>query len=94
MFGAGDFAFAAAAYDWLVVDGPRATLAGSGTVNGTGSYDFLVSLVDGAVTGSGGIDRLRLKVWDAGHRRGRVRHPARERPTAPRRQQRSSPGPS
>ena len=65
VFGAGDFAFAATAYDWLVVAGPRATFAGSGTVNGTGSYDFLVSLVDGAVTGSAGIDRLRLKAWDA-----------------------------
>ncbi len=64
VFGAGSFAFAATAYDWLVVAGSRATFAGSGTVNGGGSYDFLVSLVDGEVTGGGGTDRLRLKVWD------------------------------
>jgi len=50
-FDAGDFAFAATAYDWLVVAGPRATFAGSGTVNGAGSYDFLVSIVTGFTVG-------------------------------------------
>jgi len=47
-----------------VVSGPRATYKGFGTVNGQAGYGFLLSAVDGQVTGGGGTDKFRLKVWE------------------------------
>ncbi len=47
---------------WLDVEGPRARLRGAGTLNGT-SLDFLLTTVDGKVSGGGGTDRFRLKTW-------------------------------
>jgi photosystem II stability/assembly factor-like uncharacterized protein/PKD repeat protein len=57
-FHAGDFDFKSSAYSWLVTSGSRAYLFGTGTVNGIGGYDFLISADDA----SGG-DKFRLKVW-------------------------------
>jgi FtsP/CotA-like multicopper oxidase with cupredoxin domain len=64
VFHAGDFRFDSTAYDWLVVAGARAQYKGSGSVNGTGNYGFLLTATDGQVNGGGGVDRFRLKVWD------------------------------
>ena len=33
-------------------------------MNGAGSYGFLLTVVDGQVSGGGGVDKFRLKVWD------------------------------
>lgn len=63
-FQAGGFEFRSTSYDWLVVSGPKAQYKGSGTVNGTGDYAFKLSVVDGQRNGGGGVDKLRLKVWD------------------------------
>ena len=48
---------------WLVVDGARtkAYYRGSGTVNGVGGYEFIVSVIDGR--NSSAPDRFRIKVW-------------------------------
>jgi FtsP/CotA-like multicopper oxidase with cupredoxin domain len=51
--------FASTAMEWLVVAGNRAQVRGTGTIGGTGSYTFLLTVADGSP------DRLRLKVWDA-----------------------------
>lgn len=64
VFHAGDFRFDSTAYDWLVVAGARAQYKGSGSVNGTGNYGFLLTATDGQLNGGGGVDRFRLKVWD------------------------------
>ena len=62
-FNAADFTFHSTAYDWLVI--ARGTVSkGSGMVNGQGDYGFLLTAIDGQVTGGGGVDKLRLKVWD------------------------------
>ena len=53
-----------ATYQWLVVAGAKAQFKGTGTVNGTGTYGFLLSAVDGQLNGGGGIDRFRIKIWD------------------------------
>ena len=33
-------------------------------MNGAGDYGFMLTANDGQVTGGGGVDRFRLKVWD------------------------------
>jgi hypothetical protein len=54
--------FHATGMSWLVVtnSGTNATFVGTGTVNNTGSYTFLVSVVDGKSTGT--TDRIRIRV--------------------------------
>lgn len=55
--------FHAKSYEWLVVAGSKAQYRGTGTVNGSGNFSFLVTAVDGDVTGGDGIDRFRIKIW-------------------------------
>lgn len=63
-FQAGNLNFTSTAYEWLVIAGPKAQYKGTGTINGTGSYGFLLTASDGQVTGGGGIDKFRIKIWD------------------------------
>lgn len=64
-FHAAGFNFHSSSYEWLVVSGARAQYKGDGTINGAGSYKFLLSAVDGQVSGGGGADKFRIKIWDA-----------------------------
>ncbi|MBD0330689.1 MAG: PKD domain-containing protein [Thermoleophilia bacterium] len=57
--------FHSAAYRWLVLSGAKAQLRGTGTVNGSGSYGFLLTVTDGQRPGGGGVDAVRLKIWRA-----------------------------
>jgi len=59
-FEAGRLKFSSTSYDWLVVAGSRAQFKGDGTINGSGSYRFLLTAIDGGNTG----DRFRIKIWD------------------------------
>lgn len=63
-FQAGDLNFHSTAYEWLVVAGPRALFKGSGAINGADGFDFMISAVDGDLTGSGEPDKFRIKIWD------------------------------
>ena len=63
-FHAAAFTFHASVYEWLVVAGAKAQFRGTGTVNGTGTYGFLLTVTDGALAGGGGVDKFRIKVWD------------------------------
>jgi hypothetical protein len=56
--------FHSSLYDWLVVSGAHAQYKGSGTVNGAGNYGFILTAIDGQITGSGANDRFRIKIWD------------------------------
>lgn len=60
---AGDLKFHSTDYQWLVVAGPHAKFKGSGTINGSGDYGFMVNATDGQRNGGGGVDRLRMKIW-------------------------------
>lgn len=51
-------------YEWLVIAGAKAMYKGTGTINGEGDYGFMLSAIDGKVSG-GGVDRFRIKIWDA-----------------------------
>jgi hypothetical protein len=61
-FHAANFNFHSIAYDWLVVSGAKAQYKGTGTINGAGSFNFLLTVTDGQVTGGGGVDKFRLKI--------------------------------
>lgn len=60
---AGDLSFQSTSYEWLVVSGWFARCRGTGTINGSGNYRFLLSSVDGDQPGGGGLDKLRIKIW-------------------------------
>jgi len=57
--------FESTAYDWLVVTGAKAQLHGTGRVNGSGGYVFLLAAIDGERLGKDVPDTLRIKIWDA-----------------------------
>jgi hypothetical protein len=56
--------FHSESYQWLVVSGARAQYKGSGMINGTGDFGFLLTAIDGDLPGSGGVDKFRIKIWD------------------------------
>jgi uncharacterized repeat protein (TIGR03803 family) len=63
-FNVGAFTFKNSSYEWLVISGPKAQYKGVGMVNGAGDYGFLLTVTDGQITGGGGTDRFRIKIWD------------------------------
>ena len=63
-FRAANFNFASASYEWLVIAGARAQYKGSGTVNGSGDYGFMLTAIDGQRNGGGDADKFRVKIWD------------------------------
>jgi PKD repeat protein len=56
--------FHSTSHDWLVVSGSKVRFKGSGTIDGAGDFAFLVSAVDGDVSGDGN-DTFRIKIWDS-----------------------------
>jgi hypothetical protein len=64
-FQVANFNFSSTAYDWLVVSGSKAQYKGTGTVNNTGNYKFLLTAIDGDLKGGNGVDKFRIKVWDS-----------------------------
>jgi uncharacterized delta-60 repeat protein len=65
-FKAGNLTFKSTSYQWLVVAGARAQFKGTGTINGAGTYEFLLTAVDGQAGGGGGTDKFRIKITGAG----------------------------
>jgi len=63
-FHGANFDFHSTVYDWLVIAGARAQYKGSGTVNGTGDYRFILTAIDGDVNGGGGLDKFRIRIWN------------------------------
>ena len=63
-FRAAGLNFQSVAYQWLVISGARAQYKGTGTINGAGNFGFLLTAIDGQITGGGGTDKLRIKIWD------------------------------
>jgi hypothetical protein len=61
-FQAGNLNFNSTSYEWLVVSGAKAQFKGVGTINGAGSYNFILSAIDGQVAGGGGTDKFRIKI--------------------------------
>jgi hypothetical protein len=63
-FKVADLNFHSDTYDWLVVAGPKAMFKGTGTINGSGNYGFMLSAVDEKLTPSTNVDLFRIKIWD------------------------------
>jgi hypothetical protein len=61
-FPAANLSFHATSYDWLVISGNQAQYQGSGTINGSGNYGFLVTALDNG--GGSTADDIRIKIWD------------------------------
>jgi hypothetical protein len=64
--------FHSTVYEWLVISGPKGQYKGSGTINGAGNYGFLLTVTDGQVSGGGGVDKFRIKIWDKNNGGGMV----------------------
>jgi len=65
-FQVANFNFHSAIYQWLVVSGPLAQYKGTGTINGSGNYNFLLTALDGDLVGGSTPDGLRMKITDPG----------------------------
>lgn len=63
-FSVAGLSFHSTSYDWLVIAGSKAQYKGTGTINGTGGYGFMLTATDGQLTGGGGMDKFRIKIWD------------------------------
>ncbi|HIH44309.1 MAG TPA: hypothetical protein HA257_04275 [Candidatus Methanoperedenaceae archaeon] len=63
-FKVADLNFHSDAYEWLVVAGARAQYKGTGVINGAGDYGFMLTAIDGAISGGDGSDKFRIKIWD------------------------------
>jgi hypothetical protein len=63
-FKAGNLNLHSSSYDWLVVAGSRAQFKGTGTINGAGTFGFLITATDGQTSGGGGMDKFRIKITD------------------------------
>jgi endonuclease G len=50
--------FASTSYEWLVVSGSNAQVQGTGTINGAGSYGFLMTASDASP------DKFRIRIWE------------------------------
>ncbi|HYY95028.1 MAG TPA: MBG domain-containing protein [Pyrinomonadaceae bacterium] len=62
-FAAANLSFTSLSYQWMVVTKPYVWLRGAGTVNNVSGYEFLIAAVDGQLTGGGGTDKFRIRVW-------------------------------
>jgi PKD repeat protein/subtilisin-like proprotein convertase family protein len=58
-FKAGDLNFKSTSYDWLVVSAAHAKYKGVGSINGSGSYGFMITAVDGDDE-----DAFRIRIWE------------------------------
>jgi hypothetical protein len=63
-FPAAGLTFNSTGYEWLVITGNQAQYQGSGTINGAGSFGFLVTAQD---NGGHGADLIRVEIWDRSH---------------------------
>lgn len=65
-FQVADLNFHSDEYDWLVVAGAKAKYKGTGTINGEGTYTFMISAIDADINKKDTfeIDRFRIKIWE------------------------------
>ncbi len=53
-----DLDFRSTKYDWMVVAGHKVIYKGTGTINKKGQYAFMLSAIDGQLSGGGGTDKF------------------------------------
>jgi uncharacterized repeat protein (TIGR03803 family) len=62
----GNLNFHSTSYQWLVVAGAKAQFKGTGTINNAGTYGFILTAIDGEISGGGGADKFRMKITGSG----------------------------
>jgi hypothetical protein len=62
-FKAGNLNFKSTSYEYLVISNAKAQYKGTGTINGSGTYGFMLTAIDGQINGGGGTDKFRIKIW-------------------------------
>lgn len=63
-FQAGNLNFKSKVYEWLVISGgTKAQYKGSGTINGSGDFGFMLTATDGDKLSTPGPDRFRIRIW-------------------------------
>ncbi len=55
--------FHSSAYEWLVVSGSKAQFKGTGTINGSGEFGFMLTATEGK-SRAADLGRFRIKIWD------------------------------
>ena len=63
-FKVADLNFHSDTYQWLVIAGARAKYKGTGTINGSGNYGFMLTAIDEKLMPSTDVDLFRIKIWD------------------------------
>jgi hypothetical protein len=58
-FKVGNLNFKSTSYEWLVVAGTQAIFKGAGSINGQGTYTFMITVNDDTP------DTFRIKIWDS-----------------------------
>jgi hypothetical protein len=61
-FQLGNLNFHSTAYQWLVISGAKGQYKGTGTINGGGTYSFLLTATDGQLSGGLNVDKFRIKI--------------------------------
>jgi probable HAF family extracellular repeat protein len=65
-FKAAGLNFKSTSYEWMVIAGKKAQYKGFGTINGQGSYRFMLTVIDGQQPGGDGQDKFRIRIWSDG----------------------------
>jgi hypothetical protein len=60
-----NFNFHSTNYQWLVISGPMAQYKGTGTINGSGNFNFMLTGREGKLAGSNTADGFRIKITDS-----------------------------
>jgi len=64
-FEAGNLDFHSTAYQWMVITGNcRGQFKGTGSINGVGSYTFILTAIDGEQCSNPGPDTFRIQITD------------------------------
>ncbi|MCU7548365.1 T9SS type A sorting domain-containing protein [Chitinophagaceae bacterium LB-8] len=63
-FQAGDLKFKSSNYEWLVIAGSKAQYKGTGAINGSGNYGFMLTAGDGDLGTTKKPDYFRIKIWN------------------------------
>ena len=64
VFTPANMTFKSTSYDWLVISGAEARCKGSGKINNSGDYGFILIIVDGKLRGKDEADKFRIKIWN------------------------------
>ncbi len=65
-FNLGTINFLSTGYNQLTINGDMAQFTGTGLLNGSGNYEFLVTVVDAQFNHGAPPDLFRIKIWDSG----------------------------